>query len=304
MNQFLGAIVFCFSIVSVGRTQLSFSSYKNPSFQQFFNTTTYVELSGRAELDEKIKKTLGEHWRFTNIKYALRDSLPTLLESTESKLSVEVITVIRSQKGKPDRAEYFTNLCLRISKKKTSKKMTEIIASVPLFCNQTGEGKAKECSLIDVAFKIDRLLLQIIETVNFVKNENVKSSVVTYSGKFVKKFNESAVLKHDLIVNRKLIVCETFFSLRFSRDDFESVYKYPFIIVEQAKYKQACDSKDLVLFAGYDLKNAFVFSIYDMDANKTLFVDVGKGKNKALMSQKQVKKWNIQYEKLVDQVVE
>lgn len=294
-------ILLCIICNSVTFSQNSFTSYDSEMFLNFFNTTTYVQLSGDVSIDEKIKKTLNEKWNFTKIKYVNTDSLPQKLNATESMLLIETIEITRTSTNPkiPTKINYFTNLCIRMSGDIDSVNMTNVISSVPLFCDGNEERKAKECSFQEVDYKIEILLNQLIEVITFTKEDKISSSYTWYS-RYINQFNKKCLKTCSFNQSKKLLICEDIFNDNFTKKDFEC--KFPFEIVDRETYKQKIQFNKpdyIVLLSGIDFYNSFVLSLYDLELNKTLYIDCNINTKRLEFNKNQVKSLSDQLEKLV-----
>lgn len=303
MNKFkIVLIIIICSVVSKGYSQYTFTSYKHKYFTQFFSTETLIPITGIESIDNKVKEKLAREWAFTKLRFV---PLNEIYRYTES----DNVSIIDLFSFDVNAAYGNTSLCLYIPAKLNDTRMTNVIAASPIKCGFSGNKKfMSECDYEQLGYKIDILLTQLIEVVEFTKKEKYIPTLAHVSGvnKYIEKYNEEIIKTTQALTPKTLLLSESFLNPKMNAIKFKQLYSYNCKIVSQNEYEEIVNSNNkeyLILLQG-NVPNSII-SVFDFEKMKTLYIGLNFAKTPlarisklSKLNEKQVKRLNAHMNKL------
>jgi hypothetical protein len=273
-------IIICL-ITFQGYAQYSLAHPTSESsyLHEFYSTETLVPIVGIDSIDAKIKKTLEDYWTFTKLKFVPLDELDEIQYVSRINLFTHIMYAAGSD---PSTGLGATSLSLYIPADIQVTGMRNVIASVPIQCTFPFDDEFSiECGYEQIGYKIDILLIQLIEVVKFVNSEEYRPMLADFSGmvKYVEKYNKAVIKKHEKTQIKPLLMNENFFNEKLDSASFKRFYRNEIKIVDDHQYEEILNSdnnKYLVMLRGNNPSS--VFSIFDLETRKTLYIGIYLGK--------------------------
>jgi len=300
-NLGLMMVITIILFVNKGFSQYTFTSYKHSYFEKFLSSETLVPITGIQNIDSIIKETLDRDWKFTKLKFVPINEI----EQFSKNGNVSIINLLPIQFGNFGNS----SLCLYVPGNFNITRMTNVISSVPIKCGFSGDKKYNtECSFEQIGYKIDILFVQLIEVIKFMKEEKYipLGAHITGVNKYVNLYNKK-IAKSNLDIKLKtLLINENFFNNKMDSVIFKKYYSYKFKVVTENEYQKiiSSDNENYFVMLQSNIPNS-VISVFDLQINKTLFIDLNFQKNPFTSSAKlrklnlkQVKKLDAQIEKI------
>ncbi|MEL6674652.1 MAG: hypothetical protein AAFR61_20750 [Bacteroidota bacterium] len=247
--------------------------------RDFFQSTTLVPILGIPDVDARIKKVMEDQWTFTKFQFVPYEDLDRVAEEGDEKSTSKISIDTYYFDGT------FVTTCLNVAMPGNPQftRMRNVIASVPLNCGQLNRKQFGDaCSYEANAYKMDIMILQLMEIITFVREQAYKPRQAHLSGvqKYVSKFNEWVQANPPQTEKKPLLVSQAFFTDKFSSGDFDKWYKGPIKFVSQEEYERIIKERSLAyyyLFFGQDPR--VILSVFDPESQRTLFLDSNYAKS-------------------------
>ena len=195
-------IIIC-SITFQGYSQYSLSYHVSSFLKTFSTTETLVPIIGIDSIDNKIKKTLEDNWTFTKLRFVPINELDEF-DNAPNVSIINLLTIIWYVSGSDvNSGRGNTSLCFYIPANIQDTRMSNIIASIPIQCTFPFlDGFCTECKFEQINYKIDILLMQLIEVVNFASSETYEMAVVHDRLKqYTKKYNKKIIRDNKICLS-------------------------------------------------------------------------------------------------------
>lgn len=269
-------LISLFLMASNAFCQYSFTSHRNKHFKKFFLTETIIPVTGFQTYDRKMREGLEKNWTFTKLKFVPASEM----ETYKNDKSVSILDLFSFE---IDGTFGNTSLSVYIPGNIDDTRLTNVIASIPIKCSfSKRDNFLSECGYELIDYKIDILLAQLIEVIDFTRKEKYKPTLAHVTGisKYVNKYNKNVLETNVNPSPKPLLVSESFFGDELDAKDFGKFYKGNFKIVSQIEYKDILNSSqgEYLVMLHSNIPNSII-SVFDLETKKTLYIGVNFGKS-------------------------
>ena len=252
------------------QSQYSFSNHENIHFTDFFESTLFYVETGIKDVDEAIEASLKKRWQLTPFLCVTEEEFKE--QRTVKFCNLGFFTYRLEDMRSPNLAVFLPNYYGSLY----GGDLKNVVAAVPIDCGETNSLGAlgNECDFSKMTYRIDLMILQLIEVIEFVKENKYETRETAHFGidDYIRSYNS---VFSEKVEYKKILVNEEIFKLSFTQDDFKSLAKFQFQIVDGEEYRDLINKRNRDYFYLITAHNPMlVASVYDPEIERTLFLQM------------------------------